>query len=407
MKDFTYIDGGVCAAQGFKAAGIYAGFRKNPDKKDLALVVSDCKAAAAGVYTQNKVKGAPIAVTKQHIADGYAQAIICNSGNANTCAPNGEEVAVKTCELAAKELGLETEDIAVCSTGVIGEELVMGPFETGIPVLAKALSYDGSSDAAGAIMTTDTVEKNVAVEFMLDGAICVIGGIAKGSGMINPNMATMLSFITSDVAITPEMLQKALSNDILTSFNQICVDGDTSTNDTVLVLANGLAGNKIIDEEGEAFDAFCEALSMVTRTLAKKMARDGEGAGKLIECIVEGADDDHIARKISKTVISSNLLKAAIFGSDANWGRVLCAIGYTEGDFDTSNIDVVMSSDKGSVTVCKGSRYNPYSEEIATEILEQEHITISINMNKGEGKATAWGCDLTYEYVRINGDYRS
>ena len=402
-----FIDGGVCAAKGFRAGGIRAGFKAGSTKKDLAIVVSDCMASAAGVYTQNKVKGAPIEVTKKHIEDGLAQAIICNSGNANTCAPNGIEVAEKTCALAADALGLKAEDVTVCSTGVIGQELSMEPFETGIPQLVKELSYDGSAEAAAAIMTTDTIMKASAVEFEIDGVTCTLGGISKGSGMINPNMATMLGFVTTDAKISPEMAQKALSKDILTSFNQICVDGDTSTNDTVILLANGMAENEEITCEGEAFDAFCEALSAVTTALAKKMAGDGEGASKMIECKVKGAPDDITARKIAKSVIASDLLKAAIFGSDANWGRVLCAIGYTDAEFSAENIDVDMSSVKGTVEVCRGSRHKVYSEEEATEILKEKEITISVDMNQGSGEGTAWGCDLTYDYVQINGDYRS
>ena len=407
MNDIKYIDGGVCSAKGFKAAGVFAGFRKNKTKKDLALIVSDRICSAAAVYTTNKVKGAPIAVTKKHLADGTAKAIICNSGNANTCAPGGTLVAEETCKLAAEALGLKVDDIAVSSTGVIGEKLSLEPFKEGIPLLVEQLSYNGSDDAAAAIMTTDRIAKSIAVEFVLDGKKCTIGGIAKGSGMINPNMATMLSFITSDVNISHEMLQKALSKDIKTSFNQICVDGDTSTNDTVLVLANAMAENSIIDSEGENFDIFCEALSKVTVYLAKKMARDGEGATKLIECNVSGAIDAETAQKISKSVISSTLFKAAMFGADANWGRALCAIGYTDGDFSVENVDVVMRSAKGSVLVCKASEAADYSEEKATEILSEEEIIIDVNMNQGSASASAWGCDLTYDYVQINGSYRS
>ncbi len=407
MSNIKYKEGGVCSAKGFKAAGTIAGFRKNKTKKDLCLIVSDCMCSAAAVYTTNKVKGAPIEVTREHIADGKARAIICNSGNANTCAPEGIFVAQETCRLAAEALGINPEDMAVCSTGVIGEKLAVEPFKNGIPVLANNLSYDGSDDAAAAIMTTDTMAKSIAVEFELDGRKCTIGGIAKGSGMINPNMATMLSFITTDVNISPAMLQKALNKDIKTSFNQICVDGDTSTNDTVIIMANAMAQNNIIKNEGDDFDMFCEALSEVTVYLSKKMARDGEGATKLIECNVTGAADEYTAQKVSKSVISSDLLKAAIFGADANWGRVLCAIGYTEGEFSVDNIDVTMSSSKGSVTVCKASEAAEYSEEIATEILSEEEITININMNQGNSSASAWGCDLTYDYVKINGSYRS
>ncbi len=402
-----YIDGGVCTPKGFKAAGISCGFRAGSDKKDLAIIVSDRMCSAAGVYTTNKVKGAPIEVTKRNISDGRAQAIICNSGNANTCAPGGVEVAEKTCELAAKNLGLKKEDIVVCSTGVIGQELSLKPFERGIPQAVSKLDSDGGRDAAEAIMTTDTIPKSIAVEFEIDGKVCFVGGIAKGSGMINPSMATMLSFITTDTAISPEMLQKALSENIETSYNQICVDGDTSTNDTVAVLANGAAGNDEISEEGVFFDNFKKALSMVCVYLSKKLARDGEGATKLIECNVSGAPDNITAQKISKTVISSNLLKAAIFGEDANWGRVLCAVGYTQGDFNTDNIDVEMVSAKGSVTVCRASKHEEYSEEKASEILSEEEIKINIDMNQGMYAATAWGCDLTYDYVKINGDYRS
>lgn len=405
--DMTYIGGGVCAPAGFKAAGTACGIKGTVDKKDLALIVSDVMCSAAAVYTTNKVKGAPLAVTRDNISDGRAIAAICNSGNANTCAPNGEALARQTCELTARAIGADSSDIVVCSTGVIGQELHIGPFEKGIPVLVKELSYDGSSMAAEAIMTTDTVSKEVAVEFEIAGRKCRMGGIAKGSGMINPNMATMLSFITTDVSISPEMLDKALKEDVKTSYNQICIDGDTSTNDMVTVLANGMAGNDMIDGEGEAFETFKAALSKITVYLAKKLARDGEGATKLIECRVTGAADDKQAQIISKSVIASDLLKAAMFGADANWGRVLCAIGYAPGDFSTDNIDVKMSSAKGQVHVCEGSRHKEYSEEQASEILAEEEITIDVYMHQGSGSAVAWGCDLTYDYVQINGDYRS
>lgn len=402
-----YIQGGVCAPKGFKASGAACGIKGKTDKKDLALIVSDVMCSAAAVYTTNKVKGAPLSVTKDNISDGRAIAIICNSGNANTCAPNGVAIAEKTCQLAAASIGADKRDIVVCSTGVIGQELYIEPFERGIPVLASELSYDGSGDASEAIMTTDTVPKEVAVEFEIDGRVCRIGGIAKGSGMINPNMATMLSFITTDVSISPEMLDRALKADVKTSYNQICVDGDTSTNDMTVVLANGMAGNATIESGGAAYEAFTAALSKVTVYLAKKLARDGEGATKLIECRVSGAADDEQAQIISKSVIASDLLKAAMFGADANWGRVLCAIGYAPGDFSTENIDVQMESSKGSVFVCQGSRHKEYSEEKASEILAEEEIIISVDMHQGNGSAVAWGCDLTYDYVQINGDYRS
>ena len=402
-----YIDGGVCSAKGFRASGLNCGIKAGSTKKDLAMIVSDTMCSAAAVYTTNKVKGAPLAVTKAHLINGRAQAVICNSGNATTCAPNGMEIAEETCRITADALGMEAEDIIVCSTGVIGQELSIKPFESGVPQLADKISYDGGQEAAEAIMTTDTIPKSIAVEFEIDEKTCYIGGIAKGSGMIDPNMATMLSFITTDAAISPEMLDKALKQDVKTSYNQICVDGDMSTNDTVAVLASGLCGNEEITEENDEFEAFCEALSMVTTYLAKKLARDGEGATKLIECQVEGAPDQETAAKVSKTVISSNLLKAAIFGADANWGRVLCAIGYTDGDFSTENIDVEMASDKGSVLVCQGSRHKEYSEEEASKILSEEEILIRVDLHQGDASATAWGCDLTYDYVKINGDYRS
>ncbi len=402
-----YIDGGVCSAKGFRAGGMNCGIKVGSTKKDLAMIVSDVMCSAAAVYTTNKVKGAPLAVTKAHLADGRAQAVICNSGNANTCAPNGPEIAEKTCEITGKALGLKAEDIIVCSTGVIGQEMSIEPFESGVPQLAESIDYDKGVEAAEAIMTTDTIPKSIAVEFELDGRTCRIGGIAKGSGMIDPNMATMLSFITTDAAISPAMLEKALKADVKTSYNQICVDGDMSTNDTVAVMADGLCGNAEITDEGTDYDTFCEALSMVTTYLAKKLARDGEGATKLIECQVKGAPNREIAAKISKTVISSNLLKAAIFGSDANWGRVLCAIGYTDGEFSTENIDVEMASAAGRVLVCRGSRHKEYSEEEASKILAEEEVRIYVDMHQGEAEATAWGCDLTYDYVKINGDYRS
>lgn len=407
IVDVKQIAGGVCAPKGFKAAGTACGIKGKTDKKDLALIVSDVMCSAAAVYTTNKVKGAPLSVTKNNISDGRAIAIICNSGNANTCAPGGVEIAEQTCAITAENIGADKKDIVVCSTGVIGQELYIEPFEKGIPLLASELSYDGSKAASEAIMTTDTVPKEIAVEFEIDGKTCRIGGIAKGSGMINPNMATMLSFITTDVDISPAMLDKALKEDVKTSYNQICVDGDTSTNDMTVVLANGMAGNTAIEGEGEALEAFKAALSQVTVYLAKRLARDGEGATKLIECRVSGASDDEQAQVISKSVIASDLLKAAMFGADANWGRVLCAIGYAPGEFSTNDIDVRMSSAKGEVFVCEASRHREYSEEKASEILAEEEITISVDMHQGSGSAVAWGCDLTYDYVQINGDYRS
>lgn len=403
-----YIDGGVCAPHGFRAAGIHCGIRsKDVNNKDLALIVSDKMCTAAAVYTKNKVKGAPIAVTREHLADGKAIAIICNSGNANTCAPEGVEIARKTCELTAEHIGASPEDIIVCSTGVIGEKLQMEPFEKGMGPLVGALDRNGGTMAAEAIMTTDTVSKECAVEFSLGGKTCRLGAAAKGSGMINPNMATMLSFITTDAAISSQMLQKALSEDIRDTYNQISVDGDTSTNDTVAIMASGLAGNEEITAEGEDFQSFCNGLRMVTEVLAKKLAADGEGATKLIECQVKGAPDKETARILSKSVISSDLLKSAMFGEDANWGRVLCALGYAKADFSAEDISVEMGSEKGRIKVCDHSALHPHSEEEAAEILSAKEIRIDVDIHQGQEEACAWGCDLTYDYVKINGDYRS
>lgn len=403
----TKVKGGICAPVGFQAAGIHCGIRKNKKKKDLALIVSDQMCQVAAVYTTNKIKGAPIYVTKEHIQDGTAKAIICNSGNANTCAPNGIEVAEATCKLTADALGLKASDIIVSSTGVIGEELFLEPFQEGIPKLAAELSYEGSDSAAKAIMTTDTVKKELALEFTLGGKTCRMGGIAKGSGMINPNMATMLCFLTTDVAISHEMLQKALSEDIQDTFNQISIDGDTSTNDTVAILANGMAGNPIITQEGEDYQIFCKALNEMNHQLSKNIARDGEGATKLIECIVKGAPDRETARIISKAVIESNLLKAAMFGEDGNWGRILCAMGYAKTDFDISKTELFIESMLGSAQVCKDATYFKHSDKKVSHILSAAEVKLVIDIHQGDAEATAYGCDLTYDYVKINGSYRS
>lgn len=402
----NYIEGGVCAAKGFKASGVHCGIRKQTTKKDLALIVSEIPAAAAAVYTQNLVKGAPIYVTKENISDGKAMAIICNSGNANTCNVNGIEIAEQMCELTQKFTGINKKDVIVASTGVIGQPLSIEPIAEGMDALVKGLG-DNSDDAAQAIMTTDTVKKEIAVEFELDGKKCVIGGIAKGSGMIHPNMATMLVFVTTDVSISSAMLQKALRNDVKNSFNMISVDGDTSTNDMVCVIANGLAGNKEINDEGEDFEIFKKALNEVTVNLCRKIAGDGEGATKLLECIVSGAKSDSEAKGAAKSVICSSLLKAAMFGADANWGRVLCALGYSGENLDVNKIDVSFKSDKGEILVCKNGAGVDFSEEKAKEILLEKEIQILVDLNDGQYSATAWGCDLTYDYVRINGDYRS
>lgn len=401
------IEGGVCAAEGFMAAGIHCGIRKNKTKKDLALIVSQIPASAAAVYTTNLVKGAPIFVTKKHIQNGIAQAVICNSGNANTCNADGIQVAEEMSEICASQLSIKPEDVIVGSTGVIGQPLDITPIKKAMPELASLLSKTGSHDAEEGIMTTDTVAKEISLEFTLDGKTCHIGGIAKGSGMIHPNMATMLVFITTDAAIAPEMLQKALSKDIQNTFNMVSVDGDTSTNDMVAVMANGLAGNKMITEEGEDYQTFLEALDAVNVYLCKMIAGDGEGATKMLECIVKGAKDEKNAKIVAKGVICSSLLKAAMFGADANWGRVLCAIGYSGADVDVMKVDVSFSSKAGTVDVCKNGAGIPFSEEVAKAVLSEKDIDININLNDGEGEATAWGCDLTYDYVKINGDYRT
>ena len=401
------INGGVCAAKDFVASGIHCGIRKNRTKKDLSLIYSKTPASAAAVYTTNLVKGAPLTVTKAHLANGIAQAVICNSGNANTCNANGIEVAEEICSLLGKEMNLDPNDIVVASTGVIGQPLDVAPIASGIPALVKELSKDGGEAAAEGIMTTDTVKKEIAVEFELGGVTCRMGGIAKGSGMIHPNMATMLVFITTDAAISPAMLQRALSTDIATTFNMVSVDGDTSTNDMVTVLANGAAGNKEITEEGVDFAAFMKALNTITVNLCRMIAGDGEGASKLLECVVNGAKDELTARVIAKSVICSSLVKAAMFGSDANWGRILCAIGYSGAPVDVDRVDVRFRSPKGEIAVCKNGAGIDFSEEIAKEILLEKNIEILVDLGDGNGSATAWGCDLTYDYVKINGDYRT
>ena len=401
------VSGGVCAAKGFKAAGVHCGIRKNKTKKDLALIVSDVPAGAAAVYTTNLVKGAPLTVTKNNIADGKAQAVICNSGNANTCNANGIEIAEKMCALVSDKLGIDKTDVVVASTGVIGQPLSIDPIVNGMDALVAGLSYDGSDAAAEGIMTTDTVKKEIAVEFEVGGKTCTIGVIAKGSGMIHPNMATMLVFITTDVAISSELLSKALSHDIKNTFNMTSVDGDTSTNDMVTILANGMAGNTPITEEGADFDAFMTALNTVNVYLCRMIAGDGEGATKLLECSVTGALNEENAKTVAKSVICSSLVKAAMFGSDANWGRVLCAIGYSGASVDVNKVDVSFVSAKGEIPVCKNGAGIEFSEEIAKEILLEKEIGIKITLGDGDGKATAWGCDLTYDYVKINGDYRT
>lgn len=401
------INGGVCAAKGFKANGIHCGIRKNKLKRDLTLIYSEVPANAAAVYTTNLVKGAPLLVTKKHLSNGKAQAIICNSGNANTCNANGVEIAEQMSELTANALGINSDDIVVASTGVIGQPLDITPIKNGIPKLVTDLSFDGNDFAAEGIITTDTIPKSVAVEFDVGGKKCHIGGIAKGSGMIHPNMATMLVFITTDVSISSEMLKKALSTDIANTFNMVSIDGDTSTNDMVCVLANGLLGNETIVNDGEDFREFMKALNTVTVHLCRMLAGDGEGATKLLECKVSGADDKETAKTVAKSVICSNLLKSALFGADANWGRVLCAIGYSGAELDINKIGVSFKSEKGTIEVCRNGAGVDFSEEKAKEILLEKEIDILVTLGDGKESATAWGCDLTYDYVKINGDYRT
>ena len=406
---YKVIDGGVCAAKGYKANGLNCGLNKNPDKNDLGVYVSDVPAKTAGVYTTNKVKGAPILVTKAHLekTNGVARAIIMNSKNANTCNADGVEKAEAMCSLIAKELGISADEVLVASTGVIGQILPIEPIANSVAALAKGIEYDGNERAATAIMTTDTVKKEYAVEFELGGKVCRLGGMAKGSGMIHPNMATTLNFITTDAAVSADMLQKALSEIVKVTYNCLSVDGDTSTNDTILLHANGLAENAEIVAESEDYNVFKDALYIVMSELTKMLAKDGEGATKLLECTVAGAPDTDTAIIVAKSVIRSPLLKCAMFGADANWGRVLCAIGYAEAEFDINKVDVDFRSAAGVLPVCRNGAGIEFSEELAKEILSEEDIFIDVNLNLGSAEAKAWGCDLTYDYVKINGDYRS
>ena len=400
------IEGGVCAARGFVANGVHCGIRKNKEKKDLALIFSQTPAKGAAVYTTNLVKGAPLRVTKAHLADGMARAVICNSGNANTCNANGIEIANQMCELTAAQLGIQPEEVLVASTGVIGQKLDIAPIAAGIPPLAAGLDCH-SEPAAQAIMTTDTAVKQAAVEFTVGGVTCRLGGIAKGSGMIHPNMATMLVFLTTDCAISAEMLQKALRGDVAETFNMLSIDGDTSTNDMVVVLANGQAGNAEIAAEGEDFAAFMKALNTVTVCLCRQIAADGEGATRLLECKVTGAPTLADAKLAAKSVVCSSLFKAAIFGADANWGRVLCALGYSGANIDVDKIEVAFRSPAGIITVCENGAGVDFSEEEAKKILLEKEIEVLVDLHQGTAASAAWGCDLTYDYVRINGDYRT
>lgn len=412
VEGIKFIDGGVCAAKGFRANGIqcglaHAGASVTKKKNDIALILADNMCTAAAVYTTNKVKGAPIQVTKEHLQNGMAKAVIVNSVNANTCNSDGVAKAEKMCSLVAEELGIDENDVIVASTGVIGQVLPIEPIEKGMKSLCEGLTYDGNSRAVEAIMTTDTMVKEVAVEFETGGKTCTMGGMLKGSGMIHPNMATTLTFITSDVNISPELLQRALSDVVKITLNRVSVDGDTSTNDMVCVMASGTSGNKIIDCEDDDFEKFRNALYAVMMNLARMMARDGEGATKLIECACVGASSEKTAETVAKSVITSSLFKAAMFGEDANWGRILCAVGYADANFDISKVDVNIGSDKGIIAVCRDGAGVEFSEEKAKEILQEEEIQIYISLNEGDCSAVAWGCDLTYDYVKINGDYRS
>ena len=399
------IDGGVCAAKGFKAGAIRCGIRKSQTKKDLAMILSDCECSAAAVYTTNRVKAAPILLTMENLSNGKARAVIVNSGNANACAPFGIENARREAMAAARALHVAMEDVVVASPGVIGQTLSVECIEEHAG--SMEMKYGNSMAAAEAIMTTDTKVKTIAVEFEADGKTCHIGGICKGSGMIHPNMGTMLSFITTDCAISSEMLDKALKADVKKTFNRVTVDGDTSTNDMCCILANGMAGNLPVEQEGPDYDAFCAALHMVTEDLARKIAADGEGASKLMTCTVSGALDEDTAEQLCKSICSSSLVKAAIFGSDANWGRVLCAMGYSGAAFNTEEVTVEFASKAGTVTVCEKGRGLDFNEELAKEILDQEEVEINVTLQEGSGNVTCWGCDLTYDYVKINGDYRT
>ena len=399
------IDGGVCAAKGFKAGAIRCGIRKSQTKKDLAMILSDCECSAAAVYTTNRVKAAPILLTMENLSNGKARAVIVNSGNANACAPFGIENARREAMAAARALHVAMEDVVVASTGVIGQTLSVECIEEHAG--SMEMKYGNSMAAAEAIMTTDTKVKTIAVEFEADGKTCHIGGICKGSGMIHPNLGTMLSFITTDCAISSEMLDKALKADVKKTFKRVTVDGDTSTNDMCCILANGMAGNLPVEQEGPDYDAFCAALHMVTEDLARKIAADGEGASKLMTCTVSGALDEDTAEQLCKSICSSSLVKAAIFGSDANWGRVLCAMGYSGAAFNTEEVTVEFASKAGTVTVCEKGRGLDFNEELAKEILDQEEVEINVTLQEGSGNVTCWGCDLTYDYVKINGDYRT
>ena len=403
------ITGGVCAAQGFKASGIHCGVKEgsSPSKNDLALILSEKECAAAGVYTMNRVKAAPIYVTMDHLEKGVAWGVVANSGNANACCPMSHENAEAMCAFAAKATGREAEDFIVCSTGVIGQTINIQAIQTGLPKAAAALSAGGSDAAATAIMTTDTVKKEIAVSFDLGGKTVTIGAIAKGSGMIHPNMGTMLAFITTDCAITTEVLSELLREVAARTFNRVTVDGDTSTNDTCVVLANGMAGNELIEWKDENCQAFQSALEYVCRHLARAIAGDGEGASRLVTCKMTGARSEESAERLAKAVVGSSLVKAAMFGADANWGRVLCAMGYSKAPFRPEHVDISFKSAAGSISVCRQGDGLTFDEDKAKQVLSQKEVVIAVNLNEGDESAECWGCDLTYDYVKINGDYRT
>ncbi len=404
---YKRIKEGVCAPKGFLASGIHCGIRKNKDKKDLALIYSEKMCIAASTYTLNKVQGAPILLTKKHLHNAQAQAILCNSGNANTCNPDGLEIAQAMAEACAQALHIDAEDIIIASTGVIGQPLALEPMTSHMPLLVQQLSNQNNTSACEAIMTTDTFTKDCAIELEIDDVMCKIGGISKGSGMIHPNMATMLCFVTSDVNITKPLLQKAVQNVVQDTFNMVSVDGDTSTNDMLSVMCNGCSNNPIIDTENEAYYAFERALHYVCEDLAKQIAKDGEGASKLLTCVVEHAKTIHDAKATAKAIITSSLFKSAMFGNDANWGRILCALGYAQSEVDVQKVDVYFQSEVGCIQVCKDGKGLAFDEDLALKILNTNEVTTKIDLNDGTHKATAWGCDLTYEYVRINGEYRT
>lgn len=406
--EIKYIDGGVTAPKGFLASGIYCGIKQGSVKKDLALIYSEVPAKASGMFTKNKVKGAPIYICKDHLSNKKAQAIIINSGNANTCTgDDGLSKAKKMTALQAKALNLKADDVLVASTGVIGVPLNIDAIKDGIPLLTEKLSKSGNQDAASAIMTTDTFMKELAAEFYLGDTKVTLGTMAKGSGMIEPNMGTMLSFITTDISISPQLLDEALKSTVTITYNRVSVDGDTSTNDSIFILANGQANNPTITEKDENYYTFVNVLKEINTIMAKNIAKDGEGATKLLECQVIGATNEKDAVLFGKSVINSSLVKTAMFGSDANWGRILCALGYANVDFDPEKVDVSFESCAGEIEVCKNGSSVAFDEDKAKKVLDQKEIIIKINLSQGESTAYVWGCDLSYEYVKINGDYRS